>query len=325
MSAEPDREPSIVREVPLDRLAPPEHDVRDDRDPDDVRGLAQSMSENGQISPLTTYCGELPEGNGEFDREDFSLDELADRCEAIHIVDGLSRLAAAETMGWPTLRCEVFREAPEHISILSLAANTDRLPMSDYETVRALHDYKEETGEPLRVIGERAGYAPSTLSNYFGALDSPEFLIDAWRSKENDVGLGHVVEIASLPTEETQRKVLRDAVQYSRPVSHTREVARNAVNEAQREADDDQTIHDKQMEGQSEAAQREIQRAQKQMEEKSPCDICGDPHETQVVLDVCPSDYGMIKTLQQSGAPLLEAVRQSNPSPEDVEAAQGEP
>jgi ParB-like chromosome segregation protein Spo0J len=282
------------------------------------------MSENGLISPLTTYCGEVDTGEGEIDRDDLPLEDLADRAESIHIVDGLSRLAAAESMGWPTLRCEIFRDEPDHISILSLAANTDRLPMSDYETVSAIAEYKELSGATLDTLSEKTGYAPSTLSNYLGALDAPEFITDAWQSKENDVELGHVVEIASLPTEDVQKKVLRDAVEYGRPVNHTREVARNAVKEASKEAQDDRTMHERQMDGQTASEHERIQRQTEQVGQEKPCNICGEASEAQVVLDVCQSDYGMIKQMQQAGAPILQAVQETASGEEPPERAEGD-
>jgi DNA-binding transcriptional ArsR family regulator len=125
-----------------------------------------------------------------------SLEAVYDDTDApVVVIDGWTRKQAVAMLDWPTLRCDIFDELSNAQPALSLAANTRRLPMRDYEEVTALRAIRQEADLSLEELAERTGYAPSTLSNYLSALDQEPEIVAAWKDDSVPVERGHVLAL----------------------------------------------------------------------------------------------------------------------------------
>jgi ParB-like chromosome segregation protein Spo0J len=297
---------SIVKEVPLGKLVPPEYDVRSDRDIDELRSLAQSMSEDGQLQPALTHVDELANGTEDLDVDEIPLDELMQHVDTIRVVDGWSRKEAAEMLEWPTLRCEVYRDPPAEAELASLAANTERLEMRSFDTMKTLKDLVERTDMPIKVLAERTGYHPSTLSSYLGVFDGFEPALEAWRDPDTHVELGHVVEINRSPNEEVAQKVFRDCIDYERSVGYTRTVRERAVEDWQKQRDDERTMEERQHDGEVEAAEKEARKAAQAEQDEKRCILTGKPAPTSIAVPVSPEARGLLTRLRESGQCLAD-------------------
>ena len=101
MSATP---PSVVEYVRLGRLRPPETDVRQSRDRDQVRSIAESMERSGQLQAAKVYPPEtvLEDYPDDLDVQD--LREIAaSECDLV-VEDGWTRREAARINNWKQLR-----------------------------------------------------------------------------------------------------------------------------------------------------------------------------------------------------------------------------
>lgn len=307
MSVEERGAESVIKEVPLDRLAEPEHDVRSGRDPDELRSLAQSMDVDGQLQPALCYIEEdlLPDDVAKVETAD--IEKLVEAAEGVRVVDGWSRRLAAGMNEWPTLRCEVFREPPAEARLLSLAANTERLEMRSYETMKTLKELVDEADTQISDLAPRVGYHPSTLSTYLGVFEGFEPVLEAWKDPETHVELGHVVEINRCPTPEVAQKVFTDLMSYERSVGYTREVRERAEKDWRRSRNDDRSIQEKQRDGEIEAAQKEAKKGVEAVNDVGVCILTGAPATTQIAVPVSPEARGLLTRLRSADESLAEA------------------
>jgi len=228
---------TLVKQLRLDQLVAPEHDVRQQRDQDALDRLADSIERSGLIHPIMVVPerdDDLPDAVSWSDLDVKEKSNLADR---YRVVDGWSRTLALRQLNRTTGRCEVHPEEPDNQTVVSLEANTERLEMSDYETVAALQEHKQQTGKTVTELAEEAGMSRSHLSNLFRCLDGFEPAVRAWRDPNTHVTAGHVRVIESLDSERAKELTFQDCMNYERSTGMLEEVAENAAQQAKAEAD----------------------------------------------------------------------------------------
>ncbi len=310
-------DPSVVEWVRLDRLEPPETDVRQSRDRDQVRSIAQSLERSGQLQPAKVYPSNVEE-LGDLDQASKAdLRDIAASEEPLTVVDGWTRREAARVANWDRLRCEIHPDRPTDQVVESLDANTERIDMSDYETMRAIRDWAEETNATQAEIADRLGKSPSTISNWFRALDGYEPAVMAWQDPETHVEYGHVREIESLPTDELKKKVLQDCMEFERSVTMLRQTAKNTVKGWKRQQADERTQEQKQQDGTAKRAEREAKKAAAEAEQQERCKLCGEPGGHRIAISVCKEDYGLLTRIKESGGALLASDSDQDESPAD--------
>lgn len=300
---------TVVEHVRIDRLAPPETDVRQGRDRDQVRSIAQSMERSGQLQAAKVYPPDYKELWEDDDPTHQALRDIAAGEGDLQVEDGWTRREAARVNNWDTLRVEIFPTPAEDTVVAQLEANTERLDMSDYETMIALYDYADDKEFTQAEIAEVVGKARSTVSNWFRALEAPDYLLTAWRDPSTHVEYGHVREILQLPTEDLQRKVLDDAMQYDRSVSMTRETAKNTLKAWKRNQRDQRSKEQRENDGKAARAERQARKEVEQSEDKRTCLIDGNEAVTTIAVPVCKEDYGLLTRLKETGEPLLAAMQ----------------
>lgn len=295
----------VSRRIPLDRLRPPETDIRQGRPEDQVASLAQSMSANGQLQPaLVVPVWPDDVDDPDPDHRDAFL-SLLEEVDEYRIVDGETRRQAARMLDWNDLWAWIWPEEPENVTMAQLDANTERISMDDYETVRALAEHKDATGKTLSEMAEETGYAESTLSQYFGALEAWDPLVEAWEDPDSPLELGHVLEINRLEDEDAQGSVLEHVLRHEASVSKTREYVRNKAKELRREAQDEQSPAERQFQGQADRADRETEEIQAPTQPDETCVICGGEAVTRSSAPVCQEDYGTLEQLKAADESFL--------------------
>jgi hypothetical protein len=81
---------------------------------------------------------------------------------------------------------------------------------------------------------------------------------------------------------------------------------------------DQRTLEEKQADGASRKADQEQSSIPPAEVEQETCDICGNPADRKIALDVCREDYGMISDLQASDDVLMAQAETAEPSPPDT-------
>jgi ParB-like chromosome segregation protein Spo0J len=334
---------AISREVALDQLVAPEHDVRDGRDPEEVRSIAASMGDpaTGQQQPIATYPVDYQDRD--LDDEDELTAVFEDGVDLV-IHDGVTRYQAAQQLGWSTLWAVIVPEPPEDEVIARLEANTERIDMDDYEVFAALKEwYDDEPEVTLDDVGEKLGVSNSYVSRCFSLFDGPGFVRDAWEHSEHPLGTSHALAVLSMLSENTvdryrQAGDLDEDEAYERAVEDARLMVdvqaehdlqvsdfRQRCQRCQKETWDQLQSSSSLDEKQAEGATRQAERADSGPEPEAPpeCTCCGGdrPNRRKYALQVCHQCYGMLSSAEANDEQLMSndpTLGDSQDSPEDA-------
>ena len=329
--------PRISRSVPLDQLRQPATDVREHRPADSVKSLAASMGDPdvGQLQdvlvhPVLKDMAVPPETTDQ-------LDQLFRDGHPLRIVDGETRRLAAERLGWATLDATIVPEPPQETIIAQLDANTERIDMSGYETVRALYDHYQATDQTLEDMADQTGFSPSYLSDVFSTMDCPDWLIDPWRHPDHPLETSHARAVKSFLTDNTvdryqdaggvdedaaHDRAVEDArlmidvqAEHDLQVGEFRDRCRRKKKETIDQLADQRTIDEKRDDGQASRADQQADLGLPAEQDPDPCMVCGQDASTKIALDVCREDYGMLSEMKANGEVLM-AQADSDGAPE---------
>jgi len=328
----------LSRAVPLDQLREPQTDVRDHRPQEAVQSLANSMGnpDVGQLQDVLVHPVDHADLDDGLDRDD--LDQLFRDGHPMRIVDGETRRLAARRLGWETLSATIVPEPPEETTLAQLDANTERVEMSQFETVRALYEHREETGATLAQMSQKTGYSESYLSSVFALFDSPDWLLEAWRHPDHPVETSHARAVRSMLSEESvdqyrqagdlddetaRETAVEDAklmvdVQGKRElaVSDFRDRCRRCQKETLDSLKDDRSLDQKQDDGATQSAEEAVRDHTPREEETEQCLVCGSEATRKFALPVCREDYGMLSDKQARGEPLISSEPQGSTPPD---------
>jgi ParB-like chromosome segregation protein Spo0J len=331
----------ISRAVPLDQLRQPETDVRERRSDDDVMSLAASMGDPavGQLQDVLVHPVDPEERVDDGTAEELH-DLFTDGCP-LRIVDGETRRLAAKKLGWATVNATIVPEPPEETVVAQLDANTERIEMTEYETVRALYDYYQETDATMQDVAEKVGYSRSHLNNIFRLLEGPDWLRDPWRNPNHPLETGHARAVLAFLSEQTIKQymdaggleddvahekavadaqlMIRQVEEYEPRVGDFRERATRKKRETLNELKDQRTREEKQADGQTQAAEQRANAHQPAEVPDEICLVCGDTADRKKAVDVCQEDYGVLSEAEANGEPLLQQSGQQSSPPQSPE------
>jgi len=331
----------ISRAVPLDQLRAPETDVRERRSEEDVMSLASSMGDPdvGQLQDILVHPVDPGEHVEEGDAEE--LHSLFQADHPMRVVDGETRRQAARKLGWATVDATIVPRPPENTVIAQLDANTERIEMTEYETVRALKEHYEETGATLKDMQDKVGYSPGYLSELFGLLEAPDWLTEPWRHHGHPLETGHARAVNSFLSADTietyaqagdldddtaRQRAVQDAqlmidvaAKHEPTVSDFQQRSKRKKKDTIDQLQDQRSAEQKQADGQTRSAEQAHTPAEPP--DPEPCLICGSerPNRRKYALPVCGEDYGMLSEAEANGEPLLSqapAEPNSPPQPE---------
>lgn len=310
---------TITRQIPLDQLVAPEHDVRRERRDEQVSRIAQSLERSGQIH--AAYV--VPQRPDDYDADEWAdLDDpqtMYEAADVYRIVDGWTRRLAAEEVNWQTLRCEVFPEEPDQQTVTSLEANTARIDMDEHETIVALKEMAARRGMTSEEVGELVGYSDSYIRNLFRLLDEPDQITDAWASPETEISAAHIAAISQLPDTQEKERMMRYVLEHDASVSQTRDYVESRLKTLEREAQQGSPRTADRATGMSQADPQ--QSADGEDEEGGvTCVLTGDRAYADIQIPVSEPMYGTLQRLQQTGDCLLDALEGDAESPEESPA-----
>lgn len=279
--------------VPVDDLFIPGWDIRDGRPEEDIRAVARSLEEEGQIIPVL-------------------LGRETD--EGIEIVDGVHRFLAAKRLGWHKL--DAIQLASETDSYRAgVIANMGRVTMSNHDKVNVLNYLFQTTDLGVEAIGDKLGLSKESVYRYKRVIDgfneirqlymneglqlkaaaklnrvpdrdvavsiAEEALTKGW--SQNEIVAQASNAKARLEMEESQRDASRQVGSHQ-AASHAREQM------AKQEAQGGPSPQPAQ---QTPAPQQEAQSVPQQDEEPVPddydgplCDVCGGPRDEETTMRV---------------------------------------
>lgn len=171
--------PGKVQEVPTDAICPNPQQPRRSFPLAGLVELAQSISENGIIQPLTvTWEGDTP-----------------------ILVAGERRLRAAKIAGLATVPCLTVEATEEEQGVWALLENIQRQDLNCFEVAVAMEELVRR-GMPQWEVAKRLGFSPSAVANKIRLLRlSPEI-----RKILVEAGLGERHGRALLRLGEEQRE-----------------------------------------------------------------------------------------------------------------------
>lgn len=299
--------------------------------------LASSMGDPavGQLQDVLVYPVDYDDvvDDGTADE----LDELFRDDHPLRIVDGETRRLAAERLGWATLDATIVPEPPEETVVAQLDANTERLAMSEFETVRALYEFYEETDHTVEGVARKVGYSRSHLSNMFGLFEAPEWLLEAWRHPDHPLETSHAravnamlssnsidryQEAGNLDDRAAWERAVDDArlmvdvqAEHELQVGEFRTRCQRCQKETFDELKDQRSVDDKRADGQTSTAEQTAQGYQDNTPDPEPCLVCGQDADRKIAVDVCREDYGMLSEMKATDEVLMaNADAQATPA-----------
>jgi ParB/RepB/Spo0J family partition protein len=317
----------VSRAIPLEQLREPETDVREHRPDSKVKSIAASMGDSdvGQMQDILVHPLEDSEAYGTDDET--VIDEHLRDGGAFRVVDGETRRLAAQQLGWATIHATVVPEPPEDTVVAQIDANTERVDMTDFEVLRGLKDWYEETQNTLQDVADATGYSEGHVSKMFTLLDAPDPITEPWQNPDAPFETGHaravrtlltddriesLVERTDLDEDEAREQAMDDVhlmvgVQLDKNLTaqDLRERSQRRHKEVVDELKDDRSLDEKRADGQRRKAEQEHTSVVE--EEPDPCMVCGGdrPHRRKFALDVCEEDYGMLTDMAAQGDQLL--------------------
>lgn len=347
MSADSHGTTRLSRQVPLDQLTMPDVDVREMRPEDGVRGLAESMGDPsvGQLQPILVTPTADPELEDEWSKD--ALSAYVSDGRDLQIIDGVTRYMAAEFLEWDTLWAWVVSDPPEDTVIAQLDANTERIEMTQFETVKALADHKEATGASVKELAGKVGYSPSYMSSVLNTLSGPDWLVQAWRNPDHPLETSHAIavyymmadsqvekyqEAGNLDEEDARARAVEDAQlmvdvqqRHDLQVGDFRTRCQRCRKESLDQLKDGRSLEEKQADGQSRSADR--QHTDHQDPQIPDCTACGSERnvERRYAMHVCPECYGMLSDVEANEETLMQTEKVPMSGPVDGQDSETSP
>lgn len=164
-----------VVQIETEKILPNPYQPR--RDFDDLEGLAQSISQNGILQPLT-----VRRENGE-----------------IELVSGERRLRAAKILGMETVPCIIVEMSGRNSAVMALIENIQRQDLSVFDEAEAIAKLIDFYGMTQEDAAVKLGKSQSTIANKLRILKLDENV----RKKITEYGLTerHARALLKLPEE----------------------------------------------------------------------------------------------------------------------------
>ena len=202
---------SELQHVPLDQLKPSPYQPRTDFDDEQIKTLADSLSERGAVQPVLVR-------------------KVGDQYE---LVAGERRLRAARMAGLESLPAVVREMSDDDAATLTLIENIQREDLNAIDEAQALQALSERLGKTHEQIAEQVGRARATVTNLIRLLELCAEVQQLVRSGK--ISMGHAKVLVSLPV--ARQKTLAQEIQ--REDLSVRETERRAKDSKSRKKNQD--------------------------------------------------------------------------------------
>jgi len=189
--------------VPVEAIRPNPEQPRRTFEPSELEALADSIRENGLLSPLV-----VREEDGRY-----------------YLIAGERRLRAAARAGLSEVPV-ILREAaaPSRQLELALVENLQRTDLDPVEAARGYARLVEAFGYTQAEVAHRVGRDRSTVANAIRLLDLPDFALDALR--QGHITAGHARALLPVDDPATLRALLGQVVEKGHSVRVTERLVR---------------------------------------------------------------------------------------------------
>ena len=200
-----------VQELPVQNILPNPRQPRTNFDPDELKELAESISQHGVIQPLLVTRGEQP---GQF-----------------ILIAGERRLLACRLAGLDKVPA-IVREASEVERVeLALVENLQRADLSPLETAEAYRQLSDTFGMAHEKIAAQVGKSRAAVTNTLRLLKLPEGVRKALA--DGSITEGHARSLLALPSAQAQEAVLQTIQKKELNVRQTEELVRKLSGQKQ--------------------------------------------------------------------------------------------
>lgn len=194
---------SSINEIPLNYIEPNPDQPRQDFDADALNELADSIRENGIISPIT-------------------LRQLG-ACK-YQIIAGERRWRAAEIAGLKHIPAYVRTVEDEQVMTMALIENIQREDLNAIEVALAYNKLMEISKLTQEQLAQKVGKKRATVTNYLRLLKLPaEVQIGI---KDGKIEMGHARALAGLENPTDQLQVYEDILKKNYSVRQTETAVR---------------------------------------------------------------------------------------------------
>ena len=145
-----------VSSLPVGQIKPNPFQPRKDFAPEELEGLAKSISENGLLQPLVVRPASSGSGSWE-------------------LVAGERRLRAVTSLGWPEVPCWVKEVDDQTLLVLALVENLQRESLGPLEEADGYRVLSESFGLTQGEIAQAVGKDRSTVANTLRLLQLPPY------------------------------------------------------------------------------------------------------------------------------------------------------
>ena len=204
---------SPVKEISIHDIKPNPYQPRRKFAPEELKELAQSISERGLISPITV----TEKGN------DYIL------------VAGERRLRACKQLGFKTIPT-YFRtvDTDEELMELALIENVQRENLNPIEEAMAYRALIERYGLSQETVSERIGKKRSTIANSLRLLKLPQEIRESLI--QNEISSGHARAILAAENSPAMIRIWQQVVNRGLSVREAEKLTRKSSDEGSKNA-----------------------------------------------------------------------------------------
>ena len=199
---------SPVKEISIHDIKPNPYQPRREFAPEELKELAQSISERGLITPIT----------------------VTERGDNYILVAGERRLRACKQLGLETIPT-YFRavESDEELMELALIENVQRENLNPIEEAMAYRALIERYGLSQETVAERIGKKRSTITNSLRLLKLPQEIRESL--VKNEISSGHARAILAADSSPAMIRVWQQVVNNGLSVREAEKLTRKSNDE----------------------------------------------------------------------------------------------
>lgn len=203
--ATPAQKAPVVQAIPVDKIRPSAHQTRRNFDPEKLKGLAESMKQEGQLQPIIVRpapSSQVPDTSNGGKNELVSSDLVA---ETYELILGERRWRAAILLGWTIIEAKIITTISEaEAAAKGLVENTQRERLDPLEEARGFSDLNRLDSDywTQEKIADVFGKSQEYVSLSIKMLNLPEGIHEIIRRRI--ISRSHALELLPLPNQDEQ-------------------------------------------------------------------------------------------------------------------------
>ena len=198
-----------VVKIKLDRIIPNKSQPRLDFFDDSIRGLAESIKQNGLLQPVTVRK------NG----------------DKFELIAGERRYRACLLNGYKDIEAIIMESSDEQSAKLALVENLQREDLNAIEQAMAMRKIMESEDLTQVELAERLGYRQSTVANKLRLLKLPDYIKQA--ISQGIITERHARALLNVPSDRLE-EVYMTIVNRNYNVSKTEEYIKELLEKGER-------------------------------------------------------------------------------------------